>query len=128
MRLHHSARRACCTSPAAIGYWFFVSLVSWFVIGLAGVYWHSVRPQSAAAILFALSVGCFANWLRNRTLHCAITGPLFLIVGLLALLSELKIIRFPDPLLWFTLLFGAAIAFFAEWQFASQNLKPTKES
>src|SRR5258707_875452 len=116
-----SPRKACCTSPAAIGYWFLVSLVSWFVIGFAGIYWHPLRLQSAPTILFALTVGCFANWLRNRTLHCVITAPIFLSVGLLSLLSELNVIRLPDPLLWFIVLFGAALAFFAEWRLSRES-------
>jgi hypothetical protein len=28
-----------------------------------------------------MAIGCLANWLRNRSFHCAITGPLFLIAG-----------------------------------------------
>ncbi len=35
-----------------------------------------------------MAIGCAANWLRNRTLHCAITGPLFLIAALVFLMSN----------------------------------------
>ncbi len=117
-------RQSCCSSPASIRYWFFVSLVSWLAISAVGIYWHPVRFRSAAAILFALTAGCFANWFRNRTLHCAITGPLFLIAGLLSLLSELSIIRFPDHLLWPILSCGVAIAFFIEWRCGSSLQTP----
>jgi hypothetical protein len=111
-------RQACCSSPRAIRYWFFASLASWVVIGLGGTYWHPLRFQSAAAILFALAAGCFANWFRNRTLHCAMTGPLFLIAGLLSLLSELLSFRLPDLLFYLVLLCGVAIAFLLERRFA----------
>src|SRR5690348_15938823 len=94
--LLHMPSRACCSSPTAIRYWLVASLASWFVIGLTGIYWHPLRFLSAAAILFALAAGCFANWFRNRTLHCAMTGPLFLIAGLLPLLSGLLSFRLPD--------------------------------
>jgi hypothetical protein len=29
-----------------------------------------------------MAIGCLANWLRNRSFHCAITAPLFLIAGI----------------------------------------------
>jgi len=67
----------CCTSPAAVCYWFTVSLVAWGLLSLIGIYWRPLRALSPATILFAMAIGCVANWQRNRTLHCAITGPLF---------------------------------------------------
>jgi hypothetical protein len=109
-------RQACCTSPAAIRCWLLVSLVSWLLISLGGIYWHALRPQSAASILFAMAIGCSANWIRHRTLHCALSGPLFLILGLLSLLSELQIIPFPDFLFWPILVFGVSMAFYLEWR------------
>jgi hypothetical protein len=54
-----------------------VSVVAWGVLSLIGLYWFPLHALSAATILFAMAIGCVANWLRNRTLHCAITGPLF---------------------------------------------------
>jgi signal transduction histidine kinase len=119
-------RQACCTSPAAIRYWVLVSVASWLLISLAGIYWRPLRPQSAATILFAMTIGCCANWIRNRTLHCALTGPLFLILGLLSLLSELQVIPFPDLLFWSILVLGVSMAFFLEWRDTarSRNRRP----
>jgi hypothetical protein len=68
----------CCTSPAAMCYWFAVSLVAWGVLSFLGIFWRPLHGSSAATILFAMAIGCVTNWLRNRTLHCAITGPLLL--------------------------------------------------
>jgi hypothetical protein len=31
---------ACCSSPAAICYWFIVSLMAWGVLSLVGIYWR----------------------------------------------------------------------------------------
>ena len=74
--------RACCSSPAAICYWFIVSLLAWGVLSLSRKSRERARcGSSEATCLFAMAIGCFANWLRNRTFHCAITGPLFLIGG-----------------------------------------------
>jgi hypothetical protein len=79
-------KEACCTSPAAVCYWFTVSLVAWGVLSLVGIFWRPLHALVAATMLFAMAIGCVANWLRNRTLHCAITGPLFLIAALVFLL------------------------------------------
>jgi hypothetical protein len=78
---------ARCSSPAAICYWFIVSLIAWGVLSLVGIYWRPLHASSAPACLFAMAIGCFANWVRNRSFHCAITGPQFLTGGVLFLLS-----------------------------------------
>jgi hypothetical protein len=116
-------RQACCTSPAAIRYWILASLVSWLLISFVGIYWHPLRPQSAATILFAMTIGCSANWIRYRTLHCGLTGPLFLILGLLSLLSNLQIIPFPEFLFWPILALGVGVALFLEWRGTARNRK-----
>jgi len=74
-------KKTCCSSPPAICYWFATSLLAWAVLSVVGVFWHPLHAASATTILFAMATGCGANWLRNRTYHCAITGPLFLIAG-----------------------------------------------
>jgi hypothetical protein len=52
----------------------------------------SAATQSAASILLAMALRCSANWIRHRTLHCVLTGSLFLVLGLLSLLSEFQVI------------------------------------
>ena len=76
---------ACCTSPAAMCYWLTVSLIAWGMLSLIGIYWRPVHASSGFTCLFAMAIGCFANWLRNRSFHCAITGPLFLLAGVVLL-------------------------------------------
>jgi hypothetical protein len=112
-------KEACCTSPAALCYWFAVSLIAWGVLSLIGIYWHPLHGQSAATILFAMAIGCFANWLRNRTFHCAITGPLFLLAALVVLLSDTGMAHFNSVLVWPFVLIGVGIAFLLEWRYAS---------
>ena len=90
----------CCPSPAAMCYWFAVSLVAWGVLSFIGIFWRPLHGSSAATILFAMAIGCGANWLRNRTLHCAITGPLFLINALVFLLSDITITHVDGLLVW----------------------------
>jgi hypothetical protein len=74
---------------------------------------------SAATILFAMAIGCAANWLKNRTLHCGITGPLFLIAALVFLLSDAMMTHVNDLFVWPFVLIGVVIAFLLEWRYTS---------
>src|SRR5439155_26541261 len=112
---------ACCSSPAAVCYWFAVSLVAWGVLSLIGIYWHPLHRFSAVTFLFAMAIGCVANWFRNRTLHCGITGPLFLIAAVLFLLSDVSIAHVNSLLVWPFVLLGVGIAFLLEWRYARRS-------
>src|SRR5260370_28535828 len=81
-------KEACCSSPAAMCYWLAASLIAWGALSLIGIYWRPLPALSPATILSAMAIGCVANLLRNRTLHCAITEPLFLIAAVVFLLSD----------------------------------------
>jgi hypothetical protein len=106
---------ACCTSPAAMCYWFTVALVSWGGMSLIGIYWHPLHASSAVTCLFAMAIGCLANWLRNRSFHCAITGPLFLAAGAVFLVSDERMIPVNTVWVWSFVFIGVAIAFLLEW-------------
>jgi len=110
-------RETCCTSPAAVCYWFTVSLVAWGALSLMGIYWHPLRALSAVTILFAMAIGCVANWIRNRTLHCAITGPLFLIAALVFLLLDVTRTHVNNLWVWPLVLIGVCVAFLLEWRY-----------
>jgi len=112
---------ACCSSPAAMCYWSAASLVAWGGLSLIGLYWSPLDALSAAAILFAMVIGCVANWLRNRTLHCAITGPLFLIAAVVFLLSDMSMAHVNSLLVWPFVLIGVGIAFLLEWRYAQRS-------
>ncbi len=112
--------KACCSSPAAIWYWFAISLISWAILAVVGVYWHPLRAGAAQTILLAMAIGCLANWIKNRTFHCGITGPLFLIVAVLLLLSDTQIIDIGNAFMWPTVLLGSVIAFLLEWRYTSR--------
>jgi hypothetical protein len=110
-----------CSSPAAMGYWVVASLIAWGGLSLIGVYWYPLHASSASTILLAMSVGCIANWLRNRSLHCAITAPLFLIAAVAFLLSDMSKFHLDDRVVWPTVLIGACIAFLLEWRYARNS-------
>jgi hypothetical protein len=112
---------ACCSSPAALCYWFIVSLIAWGALSLIGIYWRPLHAPSAAACLFAMAFSCVANWLKNRSFHCAITGPLFLIAGVTFLLAGVFAIRMNTVLVWRFVLIGTAIAFLLEWKYAKRS-------
>jgi hypothetical protein len=68
-----------------------------------------------------MAAGCAANWFRNRTLHCGITGPLFLLAGLVSLLSETRFIHVDIDLALPFVLTGVGIAFLLEWRYAAHS-------
>ncbi len=102
-------------------YWFIVSLVAWAVLSLIGIYWRPLHASPAAACLFAMAIGCLANWLRNRSFHCIITGPLFLIGGVAFLLSDVRIVHVNTSWVWPFVLVGTGIAFGLEWLYAKRS-------
>jgi hypothetical protein len=55
-----------------------VSLAAWGLLSLVGLVWHPLHARSAATILFAAAIGCFANGVKNRTYHCSMTSWIFL--------------------------------------------------
>jgi len=113
---------ACCSSPAAICYWFAASLIAWGVLSFIGLYWRSLHALSAARILFAVAIGCVADWLRNHTLHCAITGPLFLLSAVTFLMSDVSLVHVNKLLVWPFVLIGVGIAFLVEWRFPQRSV------
>jgi hypothetical protein len=108
---------ACCSSPAAMCYWFAASLIAWGVLSFIGLYWRPLHGSSAATVLFAMAIGCAANWHRNRTFHCRITGPLFLIAAVAFLLSDATVIHVNNFLVWLFVIIGVGIAFLLEWRY-----------
>lgn len=111
-------KEACCTSASAICYWFAASFVAWEILSFIGVYWHPLHASAAPAILFAMAIGCSANWIKNRSFHCGITGPLFFIAGIVLLLSELRVTPFNLAFVWPVVCVGVGIAFLLEWRYA----------
>jgi hypothetical protein len=68
---------ACCSSPASMCYWLAASLTAWGVLSLIGIYWRPLHALSAATILFAMAIGCVANWLKNLLFTAVSPGHYF---------------------------------------------------
>src|SRR5215467_11585563 len=107
--------KVCCSSRASICYWLISSLVGWAVLATIGMFWRPLDATSAATCLLAMGFGCFANAIKNRTYHCVLTGPLFLMAAILLLLSDLTHIK--PALIWTVVLIGTVIAFLLELRF-----------
>jgi hypothetical protein len=67
-----------------------------------------------------MAIGCFANWFKNRSFHCAITGPLFLVAGIVSLLEGVREIHVNVFWFWPFVLIGVVIAFLLEWRYAER--------
>jgi hypothetical protein len=103
-------------------YWFVISLIAWGVLSLIGIYWRPLHASSAAACLFAMAIGCIANWLKNRSFHCVLTSPLFLLAGVAFLLASVGVLHLNEALIWPSVLVGIGIAFLLEWRYAKRHV------
>ncbi len=113
--------KACCSTPAALCYWFVVSLVAWGALSLVGTVWPPLHAPSSAACLLAMGIGCLANWLRNRSYHCVITAPLFLVAGAVFLLAGMRMIHVDTRWVWPAVLIGTSVALLLEWRYAKRT-------
>jgi len=84
--------------------------------------WHPGR--TGTRLEAALAAACFVNFRRNRTLHCRLTGPLFLVGAIVAMLAEAGIWGVDHAALWGVLLVGVSLAFLIEWRTVRGNSSP----
>jgi hypothetical protein len=83
--------------------------------------WPALSQYHDTLILVALAVACFINFARNRTLHCALTGPLFVAAALVMALGESTLWPVPTSAVWGVVLLGVGLAFFVEWRSVAAN-------
>jgi hypothetical protein len=108
--------QTCCTSPAAMWFWAVAFAVLYWVGLLVRSTWPVFEPYGDTFLLAALGIACFINFGRNRTLHCGLTGPLFLIAAVVALLMEAGVWGINEDALWGLVLLGVALTFLIEWR------------
>ncbi|MBV9502265.1 MAG: hypothetical protein JO138_23095 [Acidobacteriaceae bacterium] len=102
-------------------FWAMVSVLAWLGLSAIGVFWYPLHASSASTILFAMSAGCLANWVRNRTCHCYFDGPLFFAGAAAFLLRQLSVVKFSSFMGWLPLGAAIAISFYLEWRFATRR-------
>lgn len=108
--------QTCCTSPAAMWFWAAAFVVLYGIGLFARSTWPVFEPYGDTFLLAALALACFINFGRNRTLHCGLTAPLFLIAAIVAVLMEAGVWSIDENALWGLVLVGVALAFLIEWR------------
>ena len=108
--------RSCCTTPTALCFWAAAALVLYGGGLLLGTVWPTMRGHDDTLVLAAMSGACFLNYWRNRTLHCIVTGPVFLVSAVVTALSRAGIWHVDQVLLWGLVLTAVALAFIIEWR------------
>ena len=108
--------QTCCTSPGAMWFWAAAFVVLYGIGLFARSTWPVFEPYADTLLLGALGLACFINFGRNRTLHCGLTGPLFLAAAVVAFLMEARLWDVNEDALWGLVLVGVALAFLIEWR------------
>ena len=112
--------QACCSSPSSMCYWCVASLIAWSLLSLLGLVWYPLHATSAATILFVVALGCFANWIKNRTFHCSISAWVFLAGAVAFLLTDAGVIRIEPRFIWPFVAIGTVLSFILEWRYATR--------
>ena len=108
--------QTCCTSPAAMGFWAAAFVVLYGIALVARFTLPLFEPYGDTLLLTALGLACIINFGRNRTLHCGLTGPLFLMAAVVAFSMEARVWDVNGNALWGLVLVGVALAFVIEWR------------
>src|ERR1700747_1777073 len=118
---HPTRRQGCCTTRSALCFWAAAFILFYGAGLLLGAVWPALRHHQDTFLLTALAAACFVNFHRNRTLHCLITGPLFLAAAIVAILAESRILRVDPWAMWSVVLLGVGLAFVIEWRTVGQS-------
>ena len=113
--------QSCCTTPSAIGLWSAMFILFYGATLLLGTVWPGMRHYGDTLILVSLAGACFVNFGRNRTLHCGLTGPLFIVAATVALLMEAGIWNGNQSVLWTIVFVGVGLALVIEWGVAGRQ-------
>src|SRR5262245_57076350 len=107
---------SCCTTPSALCFWGEMVLVIFGAGLLLEALWPTMRPYNETLIFVAMGAACLMNYGRNRTLHCVLTGPAFLIAAFVTALSESQIWHVNLAAVWCFVLAVVVLAFIVEWR------------
>jgi hypothetical protein len=113
-----SEKRYCCTTGAGLCYWSAVFAIL-YGIGLAAIYSLHLGRYGLAVLFGALGLACVANFARNRTFHCVITGPFFLLIAAALALQEAGVWSIGTRMLWPIVAIVVGVALLLERKFAA---------
>lgn len=117
--------QGCCTTPSAIYFWAAMFVVFYGASLLLSTVWPELQRYGDTLILGSLAGVCFVNFTRNRTLHCGLTGPLFLAGAVVALLMEAGMWDVDQSVLWGVVMVGVVAAFLIEWRTVGRQRAPS---
>lgn len=110
-------KRFCCLTPRAACTW----AVAFFVLyGLGLIVLHLAHAEryQETALFAAMGLACFVNFAQNRSFHCVITGPFFVLVAAALALQAYGMWNVSAAVLWPTVVIVVGIAFVLEQRFA----------
>lgn len=110
-------RRYCCLTPRSACMWVAAFLVL-YGLGLIVLRLEHFDRYQGSVFFAAMGLACFFNFAQNRTFHCFITGPFFLLVALALALQTDGVWKFSRTVLWLVVLIVVGIAFLLERRFA----------
>lgn len=116
---HRTLPQTCCTTPSAMCFWAATFVLLYGAGLLLASAWPVLGRYGDTLILVALGAACFINFSRNRTLHCSITGPIFVLGAAAAALIEAGIWDANLSVVWGIVLVGVGVAFVIEWRTVS---------
>lgn len=108
----------CCSSWQSLCFWG-CAFVVFYAAALLTIYLLHLENYQLSALFAALGLACVANAVRNRTFHCVITGPFFLLVALAFALSTAGVWKIHTGVLWATVVIVVCAALLLERRFAS---------
>jgi len=114
-------KNSCCTTPSALCLWGVAFLTFYGFAQLLRNAWPPLEPYGDTLVLAAMAGACLVNFRRNRTLHCALTAPLFIVASAVTALVEARIWHVDMPLVWSVIVAAVALAFVIEWRVAPRH-------
>lgn len=111
-------KKYCCTTKGSLCYWWEAFLIL-LCVGLAVIYPLHLSRYAYAVVFAAMGLACIVNLVRNRTFHCVITAPFFLLVSAILTLQAAGIWSMRAALLWPIVCIVVCAAFMLERRFAS---------
>jgi hypothetical protein len=95
--------------------------VGWIVWGVPaalmaiGIAWGTARPWLWIPSLVFAGAACVANASRCGRLHCFVTGPVFLLAAIAALLDATHVVAIAWPWILVLTIAGTAAGYGLEW-------------
>lgn len=111
--------RYCCTTPSALCFWAAIFAILWGGFLLLRQWIPAVAPYSMPLLFAGAGIACVANFAKNRTFHCAITGPAFLLLAAVLALGAAGLWNMEMGLVWPLVLIVIGVALLLERRYAA---------